>query len=110
MSRPLIAENPGPVKRQTCAKMKQKGACCDYSSEIQVKWCQNATTKKDYYVYQLTSPPMCKLSYCAGSSRIKCNANCAWNEVISNCSCKTIRFLLYYSKARKDTGLHVLLS
>lgn len=93
ISRALLAESPGPVTRKICAK-QEAGTCCDYTEEIQVLFCQDATTKKEYFVYRLKHPTNCALSYCAGVGDTpekphNCNANCAWNDLISNCSCKT---------------------
>lgn len=89
----FVANSPGPVTRNVCAQHSSNGDCCYYSNQVNVKWCRNATTQQEYYIYQqlhqLSS--WCFFAYCVTTtspSPIPCTGDSAWNDVQSRCSCK----------------------
>ena len=41
-------------------------AGCDWTADINVRWCPAVSGDDSFYVYQLVEPEVCDVAYCAG--------------------------------------------
>jgi len=65
--------NPGPVSVSICVPRTTGGddCCGEWSSTIEVKFCQAPTNNSDhFYVYKLKNVPQCDMAYCAEKAPI----------------------------------------